>query len=743
MVLRYGRGVFLVWGWILIINAHALTVQLVPYPEYCGNANGRIDCMVIGGVPPYSYVWSNSATTEDLFGVPSGTYSVTVTDLVGTQVTQQATVSAYSAYPLWQDLGQRAFCVNEIGEWMAHAVVDNTGLSEHWLNAGIPGSFPLTYSGVLSEDYGDGITWTLIQGNNIPGAIYQVSYTDATGCPGTIELRNGYVADWPVLSVLDVQASCANFNTGSIQVALTEEGNQQMTELELRRADHSLVATRLVGYQAAQEQFTALSPGDYWLVQRIRWLGNGFLGNYFRGLCGDSIMITVPTLGTICGNVNGTVYMDYNEDCIMGGGAETRVPGALLEFQPGPYYTTANASGAYGINLPSGAYTVQQIATGIAQSCPPPPAPVNVSGIQTINVGDTAIVPLDARIALSSGPARPGFQLHYAIAQSNLSPASSGATSVVFTFDPALSFISADPSPTNLSGNVLTWNQGALGAFVQRSIQVRLQVPPNVGLIGTMLDAMVSLSCANTDADLANNSASASVTVTGSYDPNDKLAQTSSRSSQELYFIDQDEWIDYTIRFQNTGTDTAFTVIITDTLPPTLDPSSINWGAGSHAHTPSLFGQGVLKFIFPNILLPDSNVNEPASHGFISFRIKPHLPIAPGTVIENIANIYFDFNPPVITEPSVLVAEFSTGVGEVPSDRVFIVYPSPASSDLYVEVPWRATVRLCDVSGRKVIGPLLVNGRERMELNGLARGSYLLHATGAEGQSATRRISVE
>ena len=55
--------------------------------------------------------------------------------------------------------------------------------------------------------------------------------------------------------------------------------------------------------------------------------------------------------------------------------------------------------------------------------------------------------------------------------------------------------------------------------------------------------------------------------------------------------------------------------------------------------------------------------NEAASHGFVSSG-SSLCRSPPGTVIENIANIYFDFNDPVITEPSVLVAEFSTGVEE-------------------------------------------------------------------------------
>ncbi len=144
----------------------------------------------------------------------------------------------------------------------------------------------------------------------------------------------------------------------------------------------------------------------------------------------------------------------------------------------------------------------------------------------------------------------------------------------------------------------------------------------------------------------------------------------------------------YTIRFQNTGTDTAFNIVVTDTLPATLDPATVSLVAASHVHTWMMQGQGILKFIFPNILLPDSNVNEPLSHGLISFRIRPRLPVLPGTTIENIANIYFDFNPPVITEPSVLVAEFSTGIRT--QQMAPSVFPNPASDQLFIR--WHAPV---------------------------------------------------
>ncbi len=258
-------------------------------------------------------------------------------------------------------------------------------------------------------------------------------------------------------------------------------------------------------------------------------------------------------------------------------------------------------------------------------------------------------------------------------------------------------------------------------------------MPPDVGLIGTDLLASAGVSTANTDGELSNNTANAAITVTGSYDPNDKTAFTSTRASESLYFINEDEWIDYVIRFQNTGTDTAFNIVVTDTLPPTLDPATISLVTASHQHTWNVQGQGTLKFIFPNILLPDSNVNEPLSHGLISFRIRPHLPIAPATVIENIANIFFDFNPPVITEPSVLVAEFSTGMEEMSTDHLQ-VYPVPARTQLNVHSSTLLKrLSILTLDGRMVRDEPVIGHVASVDLQGLPSDAYLIRATDVDG----------
>lgn len=133
----------------------------------------------------------------------------------------------------------------------------------------------------------------------------------------------------------------------------------------------------------------------------------------------------------------------------------------------------------------------------------------------------------------------------------------------------------------------------------------------------------------------------------GSYDPNDKTGYPNGFCA--AHYIESGQDINYRIRFQNTGTDTAFNVIIRDTLPFSLDPATVLPGSSSHPYDFELLGNGVVQFTFPNIMLPDSNVNEMGSHGFVDFTASQMAGNNNGTVINNQAAIYFDFNSPVYT----------------------------------------------------------------------------------------------
>lgn len=129
--------------------------------------------------------------------------------------------------------------------------------------------------------------------------------------------------------------------------------------------------------------------------------------------------------------------------------------------------------------------------------------------------------------------------------------------------------------------------------------------------------------------------------------PNDAIAFPKGLYDDHLIYPNTE--IEYLIRFQNTGTGTARNLVILDTLPPELNPGSIQPGASSHPYRFEMVGENVLQFFFKNIMLPDSMTNPNASKGFIKFRIaqSPNLPL--NTRIENRSSIYFDLNEPIFS----------------------------------------------------------------------------------------------
>lgn len=145
----------------------------------------------------------------------------------------------------------------------------------------------------------------------------------------------------------------------------------------------------------------------------------------------------------------------------------------------------------------------------------------------------------------------------------------------------------------------------------------------------------------------------ACVQVTNSFDPNDKLVLP--KGVGPLGNIEPGTEMKYTIRFQNTGNDTAFNVVIVDTLSNHFDLSTFKPGTASHPYRLEVTGKGrpVLNFVFRRIMLPDSNRNEPGSHGMVSFTIKHKADLPLGTSLENFADIYFDFNDPIKTNTTL------------------------------------------------------------------------------------------
>jgi gliding motility-associated-like protein len=192
--------------------------------------------------------------------------------------------------------------------------------------------------------------------------------------------------------------------------------------------------------------------------------------------------------------------------------------------------------------------------------------------------------------------------------------------------------------------------------------------------------------------------------IVDSYDPNDK--QVFPTGVTAGHNIVGDEEMEYLIRFQNTGTDVAYNIVVRDELNPYFDLSTLSIGASSHPCTTSVVGEGTpeLVWTFTNIMLPDSTSNEAASHGFVKFKVKllPNLP--KGTVVKNKADIYFDFNSAVETN----VVFNTIGIPNLPRTTLSV---QNCSKDVVVNAGPDEDVLICDAE-------TLTVGRTPSEGNG-------------------------
>lgn len=250
-----------------------------------------------------------------------------------------------------------------------------------------------------------------------------------------------------------------------------------------------------------------------------------------------------------------------------------------------------------------------------------------------------AIIPLT--------PARPGEEIQYEVVIQNKGTDTLKNRTVEMVKDSRLTFVDAVPTQSYNSGDTLKWvlNNVYPDSTVKIQLRFNAAIPPDLNHNDTLISSV------NVDSvgDLArdDNYFTLHQIVTGSYDPNDKITSTGSSWSKSSY--DKGNYLYYTIRFQNTGTDTAFSVTVTDTLSNRFDKSSLEMIAASHPYQLNRIKDNIYIWKFKGILLPDSNRNEPRSHGFVSFRVKPVTGLSVGSVLENSAAIFFDYNLPVIT----------------------------------------------------------------------------------------------
>jgi hypothetical protein len=464
----------------------------------------------------------------------------------------------------------------------------------------------------------------------------------------------------------------------------------------------------------------------------------------------DSLLVTDPCEYS---TVSGHTFSDNNGNCVYDAGDDALLfPfGHLLLTEvyaaPGSginNYSGSSSGAAYSIlaqkswmtsctlSVPSYYYFIYNVGSCFAgpyvfTSLPGTGADFPFLCTSNVDVQCGALSPGSVRLHTS-------FLLHPYVSNTGCSPAS-GQMKLVkdphVTYDPALSTHPADA----VSGDTLIWNYTGLtnvsGAGYWNSFLAGIHLTPDATVVaGDTLCFRVFSNIPATDINPANNDYSFCFPVVYSYDPNMKEVSPKGTGPEGFISGDQDTLL-YTIHFQNTGSAPAFDVKIIDTLDADIDPESLKVLGSTHKMTPKWLAPNIVQFTFANINLPDSISNEPASHGAVQFSVKLHPGLPIGTQIRNTGYIYFDLNPPVVTNTTRNTLSSPSGVTQLSAARALNIYPNPATDQITVENLNQGEVCVMTISGVVVHRQSVASSRATIDISRLPAGVYILKSMNA------------
>ena len=346
--------------------------------------------------------------------------------------------------------------------------------------------------------------------------------------------------------------------------------------------------------------------------------------------------------------INGVAFQDENENGTYEDG-EQLLYNQELNLEPVGLASVTNSAGlsTFYVDLESD-YTISINPTAVWNVNGPSSVPVSVGsiGLDTTvyfaltPVGDFAIQSVD----IASSITRCNWDVNYWITYSNDGTVTTDGW-VDLIPDPNTEFVSADPMPDEIADDgTLLWYYDDLTPSLSRQIKVVYNMP-GFELLDTPI---VFESNIATNDDEAGDKYTLAEDLLCAYDPNDK--QVSPYGYGEDNYALFDDILNYTVRFQNTGNDTAFNIVIRDTIDANLDLGTFELVSSSH-EVSTLIREAtrIIEFSFENILLADSFINEPLSHGFVKYSILSNGGLNENTPVNNTAGIYFDFNPVVLT----------------------------------------------------------------------------------------------
>jgi len=441
-------------------------------------------------------------------------------------------------------------------------------------------------------------------------------------------------------------------------------------------------------------------------------------------------------------NITGRTYQDVNTNCLYDTGEMDFSNIKIQLYQGGsPFMQTfTGGEGYYSFDTPLGNYSYFVDDTGMPYEAE---CPVVIFHNSTLTAFDSTDTNMDFALKCKTGvdlgtismdngllDLRPGhtIQLQPSIGDIsklyNLNCAAGIGGTVTITFSGPVTYtgpLSGALTPV-VGSNTLEYTVADFGTINLNGPFGFAMTINTSAQAGQQICFVVDVTPVAGDINPTNNTFQHCYAVVNSFDPNDKLV------SPVGDIENTQEWLTYTVRFQNTGTAPAEHIYILDTLDANLNEGSLELLGTSHPAQVTVSGN-VVRFNFSFINLPDSNANEPASHGFVTYRIRINPSLSIGTVISNSAAIFFDFNPPVITNIASNEIVNPTAVPELNSGSVHI-YPNPANTSIKVVAGNSSgTLKITDVSGRLLISKPIerASDEQQIDVSGLSNGVYFIH----------------
>lgn len=326
---------------------------------------------------------------------------------------------------------------------------------------------------------------------------------------------------------------------------------------------------------------------------------------------------------------------------------------------------------------------------------------------------------------------RPGFEYTSHLVIDNVGSTAISSGTVNFVSDALIDLDDAytDATGTSIDLGINDFDIDFTNLAPQTSIIVYIDLYcPVASGLGDIVTYTASYTTNTNDVAAINDTTSLSQVVIGSYDPNDKYEAHGGRIGIDEFTTD--DYLYYTINFQNLGNADALTVRIEDVLDTQLDETSFKMLASSHDYVVTRENRG-LTWQFNGINLPPESEDEEESKGFVYFKIKPNVGFVAGDIIPNTADIYFDFNDAIVTN-TYNTEFFATLSSNEFLSRSFKIYPNPAQNLVTVSfgtmINEVVNISIYDIQGKLVIETYMYENEIDTQINieNLDNGMYFV-----------------